>query len=161
MLLDLECLFDCRESVDVHLVESDVVRVAAVNGAEIQAYWREEHIAVDEIYVFVPCCDCVFICFLDGVPSCSTICGVWLGEHEDWKVGSFFAYDFEEGFVGFLEMLERGGVVVVIVDEHRRIDLRDGFCDCWFSLCGAREAEVDLRDVECPADHRCVVVGGS
>lgn len=39
VLLDLERLFDCRESVDVHMVESNVVRVASVNGAEIQAHW--------------------------------------------------------------------------------------------------------------------------
>ena len=111
--------------------------MATIDGAVVQADGIEEMVAVDEIDVLVTSLDGVFVSRSDAVATGPAIIGVRLGEHENGHVRMGGADDFEERFVRLLKMLQGGGVVVVVIDEHGGVDLGDGFGHGGFATGGA------------------------
>ena len=83
------------------------------------------------------------------------------GHHYHGDIGMSLADDLVEAVVGSLIMLVRGSVVIVIVDEHRKIEPRYILRHSVLALAVTREAEVDIVRIVLALDDRLIAHSGT
>ena len=64
-----KALFQHGQNFAVHAVKSQIVGVAAVNGAEVEAFAGKEGLTVDKVNIFIACGNCVEISFLHHIAT--------------------------------------------------------------------------------------------